>query len=521
MFTEVATTAMSAVLPPAVGRRRGPPTLPSVEDWARLDGCDKLNDTLLDFFLGHLTTRFGKRRLHTFSALFFPRLAVGGWRSVRTWTRGLRREEGSAAGLFERDFLFVPLHDEWVQHWWLGVVCRPWAVGSCRICPSHTTNSEESKTVVAFFDSLSLEDPAATTARQEHALCVLRGYLASEWTACVGKGTYDAASIAGVSIPVPQQDNGTDCGVYVLEFALQLMQGHDPLLGKLGKTPVCLPAGTVDLRCRWRAVGAELCAAMAADSGAWWDLPPTQALAAAPGLAEALATTGFMDDDGSDDEDNRRAWLSTPPDIDTKDNLAEAAGAPMPGPMTIATGAIDIDTVVAHPGTACREGSGAILWLSGKANQHLTERGLWERLHRLGVRPSSDSAGCGADATHVIIAGRLRRTVRVLCAICRGLGVVHLRWVYACIRAGRLLPPASGHEPRLASAADGAEAGSGLSQALARARTRPLLDGRSVYIFDSVPERTALAQIVVAAGGRLQEDLKAVVAHRRLQSPGR
>jgi len=117
-------------------------------------------------------------------------------------------------------------------------------------------------------------------------------------------------------------------------------------------------------------------------------------------------------------------------------------------------------------------------------------------LEKMGVELLSDNDEIRAlNATHVIVPKEeLPRTLRVMCAICRGQHVVHSRWLRSCLREGKCVDEA-GHEPQASCQQ--------LTQALGLARSRPLLDNRSVYVFPSIPQRTALQMITRAAGGKV------------------
>ncbi|CAE7949248.1 Senp7 [Symbiodinium sp. KB8] len=169
-----------------------------------------------------------------------------GWARVRTWTRSVRRRH--PAGIFACDYLFLPLHHEAERHWSLAVVCRPWAAVNIGQ-DVHTT------TTVAFLDSL--RSPSS----EKHEAVVLhklKSYLRSEWQDCTPLSTsFDEGRIQAVAIDVPQQQNSSDCGIYVLEFMLQLLC-HPGKLASLGRDPLAveLQVGKAP-RQRWRQAGAS------------------------------------------------------------------------------------------------------------------------------------------------------------------------------------------------------------------------------------------------------------------------
>ncbi|CAK0910659.1 unnamed protein product, partial [Prorocentrum cordatum] len=152
-----------------------------------------------------------------------------------------------------------------------------------------------------------------------------------------------------------------------------------------------------------------------------------------------------------------------------------------------------------------------VLWFSRATREWITparERSLKEL--GAGISDQDD----GRDATHVVVGRELRRTMRVMCAICRGQYVVGDDWLRASIRAKRWADPLE-HLPRslsrrMAGSLEGARAGAlepeeavraAVSAAIGRARARPLLAGCSVYVFPSVQARAAVQRLVEVAGG--------------------
>eukprot|EP00928_Gymnodinium_smaydae_P057115 TRINITY_DN40392_c0_g1_i1.p1 TRINITY_DN40392_c0_g1~~TRINITY_DN40392_c0_g1_i1.p1 ORF type:complete len:645 (-),score=154.18 TRINITY_DN40392_c0_g1_i1:92-1897(-) len=525
----------------AAGAARGPRGAPERADWLRLADGEFLNDALLDFFLGHLVQRLGAGRVHTFSALFLTRLAAGGHAAVRSWTRGLRR--ANPAGIFAKDFLFVPVHDAEIQHWWLAVVSRPGAAGgSC----SNSSDGTRVAPTVAFLDSLASCDESATSAREERVLGLLREYLASEWTECFGVGFYDSSTLAGVRVDVPQQPNGADCGIYVLEFALKLLRDHT-LLDLAGTSTLCLPSVEDAPRKRWRTLGVELVAraearagrsaGAEAQAGAGAAATPQRKRRAQP-LEQAFSTTGALSPAAASARQRRRcaAAASGPGDgadvggrvggsAGSKKVQAAAAEAAVPPPSKFAAPSASLAT--ATPPAAVSSLPNVTLWLDGLLWQRLSPR--FTEIESLGASvllvPSATSArsgsassrsttiddGSGAGATHLVLDGPLRRTLKAMCAICRGLRIVSGRWLDESLEAGVWLPEADFAPPPgslLPSGGTGAPRDvnrqmASLAKALERARRRPLLAGRRVHVDASEPHRKAVELVVKAAGGTL------------------
>ncbi|KAL4656914.1 sentrin-specific protease 7-like isoform X1 [Arapaima gigas] len=197
---------------------------------------------------------------------------------VRTWTRNV--------DIFNKDYLFVPVNQE--AHWYLVVICFPWLeeplyeergrsaiAGNCRVKrksdslavedrslnSSSTTTSMYSKREM----SLSAGDMERARDNSTHSLkelnsvpectqlgchretvckrpCILimdslkqsvhekifmllREYLQVEWE--VRKGSlrhFTAENMKGSHCRVPLQDNSSDCGIYLLQYAESFLQ---------------------------------------------------------------------------------------------------------------------------------------------------------------------------------------------------------------------------------------------------------------------------------------------------------
>ncbi|XP_071422881.1 sentrin-specific protease 2 [Pithys albifrons albifrons] len=157
------------------------------EDICTLHHLRWLNDEVINFYMNLLmerSKREGYPALHAFSTFFYPKLCSGGYRAVRRWTRGV--------DLFRQDLILVPIHLR--VHWTLLVI-------------------DVRKKTIRYFDSLGQKgDDICTTLLQylqEESKAKRNLELsASEWT---------LRSMSPSEIP--QQTNGSDCGVFVCKFA--------------------------------------------------------------------------------------------------------------------------------------------------------------------------------------------------------------------------------------------------------------------------------------------------------------
>uniref|UniRef100_UPI0037E7E45B sentrin-specific protease 7b n=1 Tax=Semicossyphus pulcher TaxID=241346 RepID=UPI0037E7E45B len=229
----------------------------SKEDLACLASGEFLNDVIIDFYLKYLLLEgvggSVAERSHVFSSFFYKQLsrrrAAGEddapsvpdrhvrHQRVKTWTRHV--------DIFTKDFLFVPVNQE--AHWFLVVVCFP-ALEEVEYVEfqSPTGGSEESAGKPSL--SLRAQHPPDCTQQgrqrdtvlkrpcilimdslklsyRENVCRLLRDYLQVEWE--VRRGTprlFTSDSMRSSNCRVPQQDNSSDCGLYLLQYAESFLQ---------------------------------------------------------------------------------------------------------------------------------------------------------------------------------------------------------------------------------------------------------------------------------------------------------
>ncbi|PYI04523.1 hypothetical protein BO78DRAFT_408932 [Aspergillus sclerotiicarbonarius CBS 121057] len=172
---------------------------------------DWLNDEIINSYLAlivdylrrknHNAGRHDKPHFHAFNSFFFSNLRDKGYESVARWAK---RAKIGGPLLLDVDTVYIPVHNN--QHWTL-VVVRP---------------GERS---IEHFDSLG-------ALSRRHIAVVktwLRGelgpqYVEEEWRVLPSRS--------------PQQDNGSDCGVFLLSTAKAVAIGLEPLSYGAADTPM-------------------------------------------------------------------------------------------------------------------------------------------------------------------------------------------------------------------------------------------------------------------------------------------
>uniref|UniRef100_A0A674DNL8 SUMO specific peptidase 2 n=1 Tax=Salmo trutta TaxID=8032 RepID=A0A674DNL8_SALTR len=179
-------------------------------DLASLQEGSWLNDEVINFYLSLVMTRSSSAgqglKVYSFSTFFFPKLHGGGHAAVKRWTK--------AVDLFQYDIILVPLHLG--VHWSLAVI------------------NFNSRTVRSYDSMGQRHDDICSLLllylREEHKARKDQDLDECKWTV----GSLRASEI-------PQQKNGSDCGVFACKYADYVAQGwpltfrqcHMPLFRKL------------------------------------------------------------------------------------------------------------------------------------------------------------------------------------------------------------------------------------------------------------------------------------------------
>ncbi|NWY58686.1 SENP2 protease, partial [Chionis minor] len=178
------------------------------EDIHTLRNLCWLNDEVINFYLGLVMERSKKEEyiaVHAFSTFFYDRLISGGYKAVQRWTRNV--------DLFKQDIILVPVHLR--MHWTLAVI-------------------DMRKKTIKYFDSLGQKGDKINQALLQYLQEEYRGKRnmkldVSEWT-LHSMGPQE----------IPQQLNGSDCGVFLCKFAdyiardkpINFTQAHMPYFRK-------------------------------------------------------------------------------------------------------------------------------------------------------------------------------------------------------------------------------------------------------------------------------------------------
>ncbi|XP_065096297.1 sentrin-specific protease 2 isoform X2 [Paramisgurnus dabryanus] len=164
-------------------------------DLATLQESNWLNDEVINFYMNLVMSRseqeVGGRKVFSFSTFLFPKLHSGGHAAVRRWTK--------AVDLFLYDMILVPLHLG--VHWALAVV--DFKSKSVRSYDSMGQRHDDICNMILLY------------LKEEFKIKKGKDLDVSKWTACSLRPT-----------EIPQQKNGSDCGVFVCKYADYIARGH-------------------------------------------------------------------------------------------------------------------------------------------------------------------------------------------------------------------------------------------------------------------------------------------------------
>ncbi|XP_043916648.1 sentrin-specific protease 2-like isoform X2 [Protopterus annectens] len=156
-------------------------------DIGTLRNSNWLNDEVINFYMNLIVERSKKPEFpntYAFSTFFFTKLGSGGYQAVRRWTKGV--------DLFEKEIVLIPLHLG--VHWALMVI-------------------DFRKKTIKYLDSMAK--------RNNSACCLLLQYLEEESKAKKGQtlNVSEWTLYPMKSQEIPQQMNGSDCGVFLCKYA--------------------------------------------------------------------------------------------------------------------------------------------------------------------------------------------------------------------------------------------------------------------------------------------------------------
>ncbi|XP_020572262.1 probable ubiquitin-like-specific protease 2B [Phalaenopsis equestris] len=175
-----------------------------------------INDTIIDFYIKYLQKKVQpneKRRFHFFNSFFFRKLADldkdpgsishgrAAFQRVRKWTRKFN--------IFEKDYIFIPVNFN--LHWSLLVICHP---GEIITFVDNDLKNSPKVPCILHMDSIKGSHSGLKD--------LIQSYLLEEWRERHPEFADDITArflnLRFVSLELPQQENSSDCGLFLLHY---------------------------------------------------------------------------------------------------------------------------------------------------------------------------------------------------------------------------------------------------------------------------------------------------------------
>lgn len=156
------------------------------KDMETLGGLNWLNDEVINFYMNMLMERGrtepGLPSVYAFNTFFYPKLLSSGYAAIKRWTRRV--------DIFSHDLILVPVHLG--VHWCLAVIDF-----------RHST--------IRYYDSMGGQNPKCLEALRKYLQEESRDKKQKELD--LSDWTYETVK------DIPQQMNGSDCGMFALKYA--------------------------------------------------------------------------------------------------------------------------------------------------------------------------------------------------------------------------------------------------------------------------------------------------------------
>jgi len=170
------------------------------KDIQTLRGLNWLNDEIINFYMSLICERVITRskdpqftseysKIYAFTTFFYPKLLKDGFNSLKRWTRKV--------DIFSHNLILIPIHLG--LHWTLAVI---------------DFNCKE----IRYYDSVN--------GNNNECLKALRNYLKDEYADKKNGAQLDLTNWSCIHVKdIPQQMNGSDCGMFTCKYAEYISRG--------------------------------------------------------------------------------------------------------------------------------------------------------------------------------------------------------------------------------------------------------------------------------------------------------
>ena len=158
----------------------------TVKDIETLGGLNWLNDEIINFYMQMIVCRSQEqkqmRSVYAFTTFFYPRVVEQGHAGVKRWTKKV--------DIFSYSLLLIPVYLG--MHWCLATV-------------------DMDKKAIVYYDSMGGDN--------RNCLAALDKYMKEEHKVKKGSPMDDSGWTRKIAKDIPQQKNGSDCGMFTCKFA--------------------------------------------------------------------------------------------------------------------------------------------------------------------------------------------------------------------------------------------------------------------------------------------------------------
>ncbi|KAL6063402.1 cysteine-type peptidase [Balamuthia mandrillaris] len=192
-------------------------------DVARLEPMELLNDNIIEFYLKHLQLNSRSSvniadQCYFYNTFFWPKLNTCGRdkEKILKWTKNV--------DIFSKRFLIIPINES--AHWNVIIVCNICSMAKIKEPEDVEKLPLEERPCLLYMCSLHLNNYSVTRKVKE--------YLKFEWEHRIirgqkGEPTHWTKKVLPSLYPtVPLQENGVDCGVFLLHFVEKFLMDPPP-----------------------------------------------------------------------------------------------------------------------------------------------------------------------------------------------------------------------------------------------------------------------------------------------------
>ncbi|XP_055297866.1 uncharacterized protein LOC129566183 [Sitodiplosis mosellana] len=177
-----------------------------------LDSKELLNDAILDFYMKYLyqvvLAKEQRPKIEIFASTFYQKIMC------EDQDNGVSQD----VHILDKDFILLPVNLK--EHWFLVIVCFPWNIA----CDFDTIDLKQMPRVIILDSSIGF-------LKSQHSgfLKKLHLFISKQIARESGRSINDlSARLPTDFVPIAQQSNDYDCGLFLLDFAEKFILDNFP-----------------------------------------------------------------------------------------------------------------------------------------------------------------------------------------------------------------------------------------------------------------------------------------------------